>query len=133
MRYLIQLKKGEKMRGYPKNIATKQDYINLLNTKEFKEKAVQDLKKICNYEEEKTFKVTEFTVSPSNEKKYRVELITNPKPPWKTKGFYNIQDVENIIRDLGNAVPPPKTIDWNIKLKERQDSIDLEAIKNKEV
>lgn len=120
------------MRGYPKRIATKQDFINLLETSEFKAQALKDLGKICDPKNEKAFRSYELTNFPSGEKIQKMELITAQRPPWKAKGFHNIQDVENMIKDNGGKITP-KIINWENELRERQTELDKipEHIENK--
>lgn len=86
------------MKGYPKTMGTKQDFLNLLSMKEFKERALADLKVISEMADDKTIRV----VSGSEETKNLVtEEIENPMPLWKKKGFQNRQEVADII--LGNG------------------------------
>jgi hypothetical protein len=92
------------MRGYPKTIATKQDFINLLSTKEFKAQAIEDLKKIYNLDDGKAVRATTLIDPDDPEKGYNTEIIDNPMPMWKQKGFASRQDVADLITENGGEV-----------------------------
>ncbi len=82
------------MRGYPKHVATKQDYINLLSIKEYRDGAIEDLKAISQIPDEKVLRV----VSGSEEDKNLItEEIDNPMPLCKAKGFKSRQDLLDLI------------------------------------
>jgi hypothetical protein len=78
------------MKGYPKNIATKQDFLNLLIEKEYREQALADLKAIADLDDSTVLR----TISISDEKDEAVtEKIENPMPLWKIKGFESREEV----------------------------------------
>jgi len=86
------------MKGYPKYIATKQDFLNLLEVDEFKAKAIEDMKIIYNLEDDKAIRV----VSGSEEIEDLVtEKVDNPMPLWKIKGFGSREEIAQII--IGNG------------------------------
>lgn len=63
------------MKGYPKHIATKQDFINLLQMPEYRQQALEDLLIIAYYADEQ-----------------------NPNPLYKQKGFKTRQEAMDLIR-----------------------------------
>jgi len=82
------------MRGYPKHIATKQDFINLLTTDEFRQQALRDLIRIAKVQDDKATVV----VSGSEETGDLVtKEIPNPMPLWKIKGFDSKEDLIKLI------------------------------------
>lgn len=86
------------MRGYPKDIATKQDFINMCETEEFKEQTIGDLKIICNTDDDKTTRATTL-VDPSDPMSdWNTEIIDNPSPLYKQKGFASRQEVLDLIQ-----------------------------------
>lgn len=88
------------MKGYPKHIATKQDYLNLIADPEFRERAVADLKIIAEANDEKTTKtlsIDEATGAAVTEE------IDNPMPLWRIKGFDSRQDVMDLIAEVENG------------------------------
>lgn len=82
------------MRGYPKRMATKQDYENLLGIKEFKARALEELKQVAESPDE----TVSVVVSGSEETKDLVtKEIPNPMPLWKQKGFTSLEGVQDLI------------------------------------
>jgi len=82
------------MKGYPKHIATKQDFINLLADAEFRERALVDLIVIQDMQDDivtRTLSIDEETGEATTEE------ITNPMPLWKIKGFGSRQEVADLI------------------------------------
>lgn len=92
------------MRGYPKNIATKQDFINLLAEEEHKDNALSDLLAICNLEDSKATRATTLIDPDDPEKGWNTEIIDNPMPMWKLKGFDSLEDLADLIIENGGMV-----------------------------
>jgi hypothetical protein len=92
------------MRGYPKTIETKQDFINLLNMKEFKDKALIDLKAIRDLQDNKTTKATTLIDPAAPKKGYHTKLINNPSPLWKQRGFASKQEISGLITQSGGKI-----------------------------
>lgn len=89
------------MRGYPKRVATKQDFINLLSIKKFKELAISDLKQIYYLQDDECIKV----ISGTEETEDLVtEKATNPMPLWKQKGFQNRDEIAKLIVQNGGII-----------------------------
>jgi len=84
------------MKGYPKVIATKQDYENLLKMPEFAKRALADLEALAK----DTAKVT-VAVEPIDAKDMKSEWVTreidNPMPTWKLKGFVSLKELNDLI------------------------------------
>lgn len=85
------------MKGYPKFIATRQDYENLLKIPEFANQARIDLAALAKTD---TAKVTR-AVKPVDPNKpdgeWVTEEITNPSPVWKQKGFSTVKAVGDMV------------------------------------
>ena len=92
------------MKEYPKRIAVKQDFLNLLNEEKFKEQAVADLKAIYNLNDSETTRATTLIDPENPEGGYNTEIIDNPMPMWKQKGFESRQEVADLITANGGEV-----------------------------
>lgn len=92
------------MKGHPKRIATKQDFLNLLRMKKLKARAIEDLKKIYNLDDSKATRATTLIDPDDPEKSYNTEIIDNPMPTWKQKGFASRQEVADLITENGGTV-----------------------------
>lgn len=80
------------MQGYPKVVAVKQDYINLLNIPEYKAQALSDLQKLADFNDEPVKK----SVGISQDDESYI-LVDNPNPIYKQKGFATKQEVRDLI------------------------------------
>jgi hypothetical protein len=92
------------MRGYPKTIKTKQDFLNLLNMEEFKDQALIDLTAIHDLQDSKTTKATTLIDPAAPEKGYHTKLINNPMPLWKQRGFASKQEISGLITQSGEKI-----------------------------
>lgn len=82
------------MRGYPKHINCKQDFINLLSMPEHKERALKELQQIQSLDDSKVVRV----ISGSEEDGNLVtEIIDNPMPQWKRIGFATAKELSALI------------------------------------
>jgi len=89
------------MKGYPKRMATKQDFINLLSVEEFRETALLDLKKIYNTQDGKCVQA----VSGSEETgDLETKTIKTLIPLWKQKGFQGRKEVAELIAQNGGEL-----------------------------
>lgn len=88
------------MKGYPKHIATKQDYLNLIADPEFRDRAIGDLKIISEANDEKTTKTLSIDEATGTAV---TEEIDNPMPLWRIKGFDSRQDVMDLIAEVENG------------------------------
>ncbi len=87
------------MYGYPKTIATVQDFVNLLNMPEYKAKAMAELQAIHDLDDDKTTRATTLIDENDPEKGFNVEEIDNPNPLWKQKGFSSREEVKELIKE----------------------------------
>lgn len=82
------------MRGYPKYIATKQDIANLLAMPEYRKQAQKDMAKFLAVTDDKATR----TISINEATKVAVtEVIDNPSPLYKLKGFQTRKVLSDLI------------------------------------
>lgn len=82
------------MHGFPKHIATKQDYENLLSMNEYKEEAIKKLEELQDFDDRIVTRATDKLIDPNNpESDFIVEEIPNPYPQHAQKGFKVWEDV----------------------------------------
>jgi hypothetical protein len=82
------------MKGYPKHIATKQDFINLLAMPEYRKQAQADMQKVLSVADDKVRR----TISIDEVTKAEVtELIDNPNPLYKQKGFETRKALSDMV------------------------------------
>jgi len=81
------------MRGYPKYVATKQDFINLLADSDMKARALTDLQAIRDMDDATATRV----VSIADDGTEEIETIPNPMPSWKVKGFESREELDELI------------------------------------
>ena len=86
------------MKGFPKTIATKQDFTNLFADDNFKAQALAELKRIYNLNDSKATKATTLIDPDDEEKGYNTVEIDNPMPEWKLKGFASREAVNDMIQ-----------------------------------
>jgi len=92
------------MRGFPKHIATVQDFRNLLTDDGFKEQALSVLNSIYNLDDSKATRATTLIDLENPEGGYNTEIIDNPMPMWKQKGFESRQAVADLITKNGGTI-----------------------------
>lgn len=91
------------MRGYPKHIATVEDYENLLTSTEHRNRALKDLS-IVQASDTTPVKKSISTKDVSTGAVDKTEDIPNPAPLYEVKGFASREDVEELIRKNGGEV-----------------------------
>lgn len=85
------------MIGFPKHINTKQDFINLLKIKEYQEQTKQKLRAIYDADDSKATRATTL-IDPANpEGGWNMEIIDNPMPAWKQKGFASRKEILELL------------------------------------
>jgi hypothetical protein len=88
------------MKGYPKVIATKQDFVNLLSIPEFREQALKDLQHLSNLSA--TGAIVKRAIQPKDAAKpdgeWLTEDIENPNPVWKQKGFSSLKELTDLVQ-----------------------------------
>ena len=86
------------MRGYPKHIATKKDFENLLAMPEHRDRALKDLATIRDIADDKAIEVVSSTKDEKTGKETVVtKEIDNAMPAYKIKGFKSRQEVADLI------------------------------------
>lgn len=84
------------MRGYPKRVATKQDFLNLLDSP-YKNRALAELQSIVDLDDDTATRATGLIDENDPEKGYKTEAIPNPLPAWKRYGFGSRQEIADLI------------------------------------
>ena len=92
------------MRGYPKIILRKQDYLNLLSISEHRAQALADLEQL--YANDDTLILTTTTqIDPKDsESDWNQEMLPNPAPLWQQKGFKGRKALAKIIIENGGKI-----------------------------
>lgn len=85
------------MIGFPSVIATKDDYLNLLQDPEFHDQALTDLTSLRDFDDSKVTVAVTTGDDPMNINNTETEEINNPNPLWKQKGFESWQDVADTV------------------------------------
>jgi len=86
------------MKGYPKHIATKQDFINLLDMPDFKEQALKDLEALYELEDDTIERVVSSSIDEKgNMTDIVTEIIPNPLPMYKRMGFKDKDEVAALL------------------------------------
>ncbi|MCE5226776.1 MAG: hypothetical protein LLG05_13090 [Porphyromonadaceae bacterium] len=82
------------MKGYPKVIATKQDFINLLAEPEFKAQALADLQAVYDLQDDTLERVVSYD---TDDKGQMINVVTETvaaaMPRWKQLGFESRESV----------------------------------------
>ena len=88
-----------KIKGYPKFVATKQDFKNLLAMPQFRAQALKDLQKIrdTNDDEVDVCTTIKNPEAPKNEQVWNTEKQPAPFPLWKQKGFKSRKELGSFI------------------------------------
>lgn len=84
------------MNGFPKVVATKQDFINLLKLNEYKEQVIKKLQEIYDMDDSKATRATTLIDPENPEGGWNTEIIDNPMPMWKQKGFISRESVAEL-------------------------------------
>jgi len=92
------------MKGYPKYVATQQDFLNLLDMPEFKDQALAELVAIYEKDDAKATIATTPIDPDDPQSGWNTEEIDNPMPLWKIKGFESREAVAELIIDNGGEV-----------------------------
>lgn len=89
------------MNGFPKCVATKQDYENLLLMDEYKEEALNALQKLQDFDDRTATKATDKLIDPDDpDSDFVVEEIENPLPLHTQKGFKEWMDVVKLNAEV---------------------------------
>ena len=93
------------MRGFPKQIATKQDYLNLLAMPEYRAAALAELKALLELDDDTVIALKERKIGDLHEVRETVEQ-PNPFPQWRQKGFQSKEEVKKFIAAAGGGAFP---------------------------
>ena len=85
------------MRGYPKHINTRADYLNLLGIPEFRQQALEDLKRIAELDDDEMEIAVEPIDVKNPEGEWKIKTVKAPMPLWKQKGFKSRAEVLNLL------------------------------------
>ena len=92
------------MRGYPKFIGSKQDYVNLLAMPKHRERALAELKRLHANDDTLIMTTTELMDPKDPMSDWKQVLKPNPSPLWKQKGFVSRTEVAEIITANGGTI-----------------------------
>jgi len=93
------------MRGYPKFVATKKDYENLMAVPEYKDQAMKELSAILDLNDDKAIEVVSSTKDEVTGKETVVtKEIDNAMPAYKTKGFKTRQEISDLLSVIDKEV-----------------------------
>lgn len=82
------------MKGLPKHIATKQDFINLLEMPEYRVATLAKLKDILLLDDDRAIKVLSGSEEDGN---LKTKSIRNPLPLYKQRGFASRLEIKKLI------------------------------------
>jgi len=92
------------MRGYPKVVLQKKDFLNLLAMKEHKKQALSDLQKL-HANDDTLIMTTTSQIDTTNEMSdWNQKMLPNPSPLWQQKGFKSREELVKIIEKNGGKV-----------------------------
>jgi len=92
------------MRGYPKFIGSKQDYVNLLAMPKHRARALADLEGLYADDDTLILTTTELIDPEDPMSEWRQELQSNPSPLWQQKGFAGREELAKIIKANGGTI-----------------------------
>jgi len=92
------------MKGYPRIILVKQDFLNLLAMQEHKERALTDLKRLHANDDTLIMTTTSLVDPEDPMSEWKQEMLPNPSPLWKQKGFESREDLAQIITENGGEI-----------------------------
>jgi hypothetical protein len=92
------------MKGYPKLILKKQDFMNLLAIEEHKAQALSDLQKLYANDDTLILTTTSLVDPGDPMSDWNQEMRPNPAPLWQQKGFESREDLAQIITENGGTV-----------------------------
>ena len=75
------------MQGFPKHIATRQDYLNLLDMDEYRDEALDKLRELRDFDDREATRATQPMDEDDPESEWETERIENPHPMHRQRGF----------------------------------------------
>lgn len=88
------------MQGFPKHIATKQDYENLLSIEEYKEEALEKLQELQDFDDRTSTRAVKQENPDDPMSDWITEEIENPLPIHAQKGFKEWMDVVKLNAEV---------------------------------
>jgi len=92
------------MKGFPKHVNCKQDYLNLLADKNHKDQAIEDMKRVYLLNDSKTLQATTLIDPEDPKSDWNTEEIDTPMPMWKAKGFESREEIAEFITVNGGTI-----------------------------
>ena len=92
------------MRGYPKFIATKKDFANLMAMPEYKDQAAKELAAIRDLDDDKAIQVVSSTTDEQGKETVITKEIDNALPVYKIKGFKSRQEISDLLSAVDQEV-----------------------------
>lgn len=81
------------MRGFPKHIATRQDFENLLSMEEYKEEALEKLEELQDFDDRTVTRAIKPLNPDDPNSEWETEEIENPNPQHNQKGFSKWREI----------------------------------------
>lgn len=117
------------MQGYPKHIATKQDYENLLSMEEYKEQALVDLRELAAFDDRYVTRAIKPLNHDDPMREWETEVIDNPYPLHAQKGFIDKDEKEEKAQISNGWYKIPKLIAVVEKRKYEDVLTEFEKVK----
>jgi len=93
------------MRGYPKFVATKKDFENLMAMPEYKDQAVKELAAIRDLDDDKAIEVVSSTKDEvTGAETVVTKEIDNAMPAYKQKGYKSRQEISDLLSVIAQEV-----------------------------
>lgn len=90
------------MKGYPRVIATRADFENLLADPEFKDRALADLKRVVDLPDDTLERVKSYDTDEAGKMINVVtETVPAPLPTWRRMGFESRAAAADLYRQKG--------------------------------
>lgn len=90
------------MKGYPKHVATKQDFLNLLAMPEHRAHALADLRAIRDLDDDTVIVPVRrkcLGLDDESVQKLKIRKQPNPLPLWQQKGFASREELAALIEE----------------------------------
>lgn len=89
------------MKGYPKYFATKEDYENIIRDfPEYQKRVKEELKELRKIKDDKVTRAVRPIDPDDPMSDWETEVIENPLPRWKQKGFKRKKELDEVIDKL---------------------------------
>lgn len=118
------------MQGYPKSVATKKDYENLLKMPEFARQAKEDLAMLATANKLKVTRAIRPVDPNKPDGEWVMEEIDTPHPTWQRRGFETLKEVSDMA---SISLPAGVKIVAPVALPAVDKPADTEVIENIDV